>query len=226
MRAMVHLDMNRLAAWLLIALALPSGLHGGEVTLDEVIARHCRARESMAALKAQFTQKKVFTLFDETETSKGAVYFAQPDRIRWQYSEPDQSSTVINGTYGWSVFPHLKQVQKFTLEGSKTNKVLSIVGFGSCGGPLQESFEIVLAGSGKNAYVLQMTPTDEDVSPFFSRVDLTLDRKDYLPRKIELYEKSGDILIFEFSNLDRKVGLEAALFEYVVPEGYEVVDYR
>ena len=157
-----------------------------EFTLEEVLAAHCRARETTETLKAQFIQKRILVLFDEEETSKGKLFFAQPDRICWQYTDPDESSTVIHGENGWSVFPNIKQVQKFDLDGSKTNKILSVVGFGSCGAALTESFEVTLAGREKDAFVLEMQPLDTGITPYFSRVDLTLDRSDYLPRKIEL----------------------------------------
>ena len=204
---------------------LPSVPSAGGPTLEEVLAEHCRAREATHTLQAKFDQTKVFTLFEEEEASQGMVYFAQPGRICWQYSHPDQSSTVINERAGWSVFPDIKQVQKFALAGSQTNKVLSIVGFGPCGSPLTESFDITMSKGKKGAFVLGMKPTDEGITPYFSRVVITLDGSDYLPRKIELHEKSGDILIFRFSNLDRNVELDGAVFEYAVPEGYEVVEY-
>lgn len=212
-------------ALLFLLTLLPTALAAGRPTLDDVLARHCRARESTSTLMAKFDQTKVFILFDEEETSRGVVYFTQPDRIRWQYAEPDRSATVINGTVGWSVFPDIEQVQKFELEGSRTNKVLSIVGFGRCNVPLTESFDISLSRGKKGTFVLNMRPTDEDITPYFSGVNLTLDGEDYLPRQIELQERSGDVLRFLFSDLQKDIELEPALFEYKVPDGYEVVEY-
>jgi outer membrane lipoprotein carrier protein len=215
------------AVWIVCVFGVPPALGAGGSApgLAEVIANHCRAREATTALEAQFIETKVFTVFGEEETSKGTLFFGQPDRVCWRYSEPDQSSTVINGESGWSVFPGIKQIQKFELEGSKTDKVLSIVGFGRCATPLTESFDITMTIEKKGGFVLAMKPTDDDITPYFSRIDLTLDRKDYLPRKIELFETSGDVLIFEFSELDRDVDLDESIFEYVVPNGYEVVEY-
>jgi len=212
-----------IALW--ACLFLPVSAGAGQPTLEDVIAEHCRAREASVTVKAKFTQTKVFTLFDETETSKGTLFFSQPDRICWQYEEPDNSSTVINGKAGWSVFPDIKQIQKFELEGSKTNKVLSIVGFGACTVPLTESFEIELGKGRKGVYVLLMTPIDPDIRPYFSRIDLTLDRSDYLPREIELHEKAGDVLRFEFSGLKRNTSLDDSIFDLVVPDDYVVVEY-
>ncbi len=211
------------AALMSLLLAVTSA--AGAPTVEEVLAGYCRAREATVALETKFTQRKLLTLFDEEEIAKGTLYFAHPDRIRWQYSEPDRSTTVINGNWGWSVFPDIKQVQRFRLEGSTTNNVLSIVGFGSCGDSLRESFAISLGDGGKKGYVLQMTPTDAQIRPYFSRIDITIDRSDYLPRKIEMHERSGDLLVFEFEDPDRESAPDSTLFEFALPEGFELVEY-
>jgi outer membrane lipoprotein-sorting protein len=209
----------------LAGLVFPAAAPAGPPTLDEIIAEHCRARAECATVTANFKQTKVFTLFDEQETSSGKLFYARPDRICWQYEKPDNSSTVINGSAGWSVFPNIKQVQKFKLAGSQTNKVLSIVGFGQCGRPLTESFNIKMGEGGRKTYLLIMEPIDPAIRPYFTRIDLTLDRSDYMPRKIQLYEKAGDVLRFEFRDLKTDKKLDGAMFDLVVPDGYEVVEY-
>lgn len=196
----------------------------GELSLEQILDAHCRARANTASLRAEFIQTRVFTLFDETETSRGEFLFAHPEKIGWFYSEPDRSSTVINGDQGWTVLPHIRQIQKFRLEGSTTNRVLAIVGFGRCGAPLTQSFEVSMAGDGDD-YTLVLKPTDAAITPYFDRIDLSLDRKDFLPRRIELYEKSGDRMIFEFRDLDSKTEIDIHRFEYAVPEGFTVVEY-
>jgi outer membrane lipoprotein-sorting protein len=58
-----------------------------------------------------------------------------------------------------------------------------------------------------------------------SRIDLTLSRTDYLPRKIEIHERSGDVLWFGFSNLQTNMAMDEAMFEFIVPDGFSVVEY-
>jgi outer membrane lipoprotein-sorting protein len=198
----------------------------GGFSLEQIMDAHCRARANTTSLRAEFVQTRVFTLFDETETSRGELLFAHPEQIGWFYSEPDQSSTVINGEVGWTVLPHIRQIQKFRLEGSTTNRVLAIVGFGKCAAPLTDSFEVSMAeNNGDEHYTLVLEPTDGAITPYFSRIDLSLNREDFLPRRIELYEKSGDRMIFEFTALDSKAEININRFEYAVPAGYTVVEY-
>lgn len=212
-------------AVLLSVLLTPAAGRAEDASLQRVLDAHCRARANIVSLEAGFVQTRIFTLFDETETSRGEFLYSQPDKIGWFYTEPDRSSTVINGEAGWTVLPHIRQIQKFRLEGSKTNRVLAIVGFGRCETPLTESFDVSLADGDDGYHTLVLKPTDETITPYFDRIDLFLDRGDFLPRKIELHEKSGDTMVFEFSHLDKNADIAPETFEYAVPEGYTVVEY-
>jgi outer membrane lipoprotein-sorting protein len=216
-----------LAAWyaVLALWALPIGaLPASTPTLAEVLNAHCRAREATKSLRARFVQTKVFAALDERDTSSGVLCYRRPDALRWQYLEPDTSWTVVRGQSGWSVFPGIRQVQKFTLRGARAEALLSVIGFGSCGRDLRESFRIALRPGGDGAHVLEMVPEDPRFAASFARVDLTLDAKDFLPRKVVMREVSGDTTSFEFLGLERDARLADGLFEYEIPKGYTVVE--
>lgn len=193
-------------------------------TLAEVLAAHCRAREATATLRARFVQTKVFEALGESDTSSGILYYRKPDAVRWQYLAPDTSWTVLQGNSGWAIFPRIRQAQKLDLKRSKVDAVLSIVGLGSCGEGLEEAFEIALATPAGGGPALELVPKKPELRAYFDRVDLGLDGQDFLPRRVVLHETSGDTVRFEFAELRRGVRIDAALFEFVAPPGYEVVE--
>jgi len=196
-----------------------------EMTLAEVLEAHCRAREGLESLRARFTQTRVYTVFDEREESAGAFAFRRPGMLRWQFASPDSSVTVIRGDSAWTVLPRIRQVQKMALGGSSTDRVMSIIGFGSCGKGFAEAFKITLKGTEGARAVLEMIPVAEDIAPYFSLIELALDPKDFLPRRIVFHEHSGDLMIFEFSDLRPGARVPASEFHLAVPTGYELVEY-
>jgi len=221
-----HRRVRLLGCVVLLALggSIPAAPGATEPTVTEVLQAHCSAREATATLRARFAQTKVFEALGEEDTSSGLLYYRRPDAVRWQYETPDSSWTVLHGEKGWSVFPRIRQVQKFDLRQSQAEAVLSIVGFGACGEDLQKTFEITLVAGGGDLQVLVMTPQEPEMAARFERIDLALDRKDHLPRQVVLHESSGNTVRFEFLELERGSRLEESLFEYEVPDGYEVVD--
>ena len=223
----MSVKMNNMAARVLLAAVLfaAAPLKGQELSLDEVLDAHCKARESLVSMKADFTQTKVFTLFDEREESSGEFLFLRPNMLSWRFTAPDSTLTVIRGETAWTVLPHIRQVQKVSLGGSSTDRVMSIIGFGSCGAKMREDFEITLKGKEAGMILLGMVPVSEDISPYFSLIELGLDRADFLPRMIVFREHSGDLLIFEFDSLERGVPVNVKDFQLAVPDGFEVIEY-
>lgn len=211
-------------ALLTLAAATPPAPPAAPAAVAAVLQAHCRAREATATLQARFVQTKVFAALGEADTSSGVVYYRKPDAVRWQYLAPDTSWTVLHGELGWSVFPRIRQVQKFNLQRSQAEAVLSIVGFGACGKDLQDAFEISLVASGAAAQVLVMTPREAGIAARFARIELTLDSQDHLPRQVVLHESAGDTMRFEFLDLARGRRIEDKLFEFEIPKGYEVVE--
>jgi outer membrane lipoprotein carrier protein len=209
--------------WLAAGLAGPATAATGP-SLAAVLAAHCRARDETSTLQARFTQTRVFETLDESDRSAGVLYYRKPDTVRWQYLEPDTSWVVLCGNAGWAVFPRIRQVQKVDLKQSRADAVLALVGFGSCGENLQDVFEISMAPAAGAHLVLTLVPKRPELAASFARIELALDSRDYLPRKVVLHETAGDRVDFEFFDLRRGGAIDAALFRYEIPPGYEVVE--
>jgi outer membrane lipoprotein carrier protein len=208
----------------LVVTLAPTGVRAAAPRrLAEVLEAHCRAREATSTLRARFVQTKVFTVLGEKERSAGVVYYRKPDQLRWEYLEPDRSWTVIQGDRGWAVFPRIHQVQRFNLGASRTDGILSIVGFGACGPAFAASFDVTLVSGADAAPVLSMVPRRPEIAASFTRIELTLDPKDHLPRAAVLHETTGDAIRFEFVDVRRGIALEGSLFQFTAPEGYSVV---
>ena len=219
------IDCGSRAAAIVLAVFVLSGSAAAQESLDDVLAAHCEARAELRSLKAGFTQTRIFIIFEEEEISSGEFCYMSPNRVLWQFFEPDSSRTVLSGDTGWTVIPGVKQVQRIALGGSSTDRVLSIVGFGPCGGELSDFFEIEMMPAGDGPFHLRLAPTDESISPYFSAIELFLDRDDFLPRRIVFTEISDDLVIFEFSRMEKGADIDESLFEWSVPEGFEVLEY-
>jgi outer membrane lipoprotein carrier protein len=214
-----------LAGALLLGLVLGStGGARAAPALDDLVGGHCRARAETTTLRARFVQTRSFAALGEEERSEGVLYYRRPDSLRWEYAEPAPSWTVIRGRRGWAVFPAIRQVQTFDLGGSRVDGLLSVVGFAACGPGFREGFDVALgAGAGDGRPVLALTPRRPELAAAFDRIELALDPRDLLPRRVVLHETGGDTVQLEFQDLRRKVPLDPALFEFTTPKHYVVV---
>jgi outer membrane lipoprotein carrier protein len=212
-----------LAAFALLAPALAKP--GGEgAPAAELLERHCRARAETAAVHARFVQTRRFAALGDEERSAGVLYYRRPDALRWEYDPPDGSWTVIRGRRGWAVFPRIRQVRTFELDGARVDGLLSAVGFAACGAAFAESFDVAGGEPGADGRpVLALTPRGGELAASLARIELALDPRDLLPRSIVLHEAGGDTVRLDLSDLRRNVPLAPTLFEYTTPKHYSVV---
>ena len=189
----------------------------------EVLAAHCRARAALSTLRARFVQTKRFEAVGEEDRSEGIVHYRRPDALRWEYKQPDPSWTVLRGAKGWAVFPRIRQVQRFAVDPSRAEVLFTIVGFGVCGHAFGEAFEVALVPGGGPGPVLSLAPRRGELARAFTRIELTLDPGDALPRRIVLHEATGDSISIELRGVERGAPIEGTLFEFRVPKGYSVV---
>ena len=195
------------------------------LSLREILASHEKAKTELQSLQTSFTQTKILTIFEEKEDAQGVLLYKKPDRVIWEFTAPGKSRTVINNKDAWAVFPEIKQIQRLRMDTSDTRRILSVIGFGGGEAALSGLFDISLLDRQEPLIALRLVPNDEKISPLFSEIELFLDPKDFLPRRIVMHETSKDVLIFNFHDLKKNVKLRDSLFEFSVPKGFEVVTY-
>ena len=79
----------------LFVLLVPATGSAGE--LDAFQARLTRLGQRTRTLSASFTQRKRLKLFRSEVTTRGRLYYARPDRLRWETLPPDASTLVVVG---------------------------------------------------------------------------------------------------------------------------------
>ncbi|MBI4971106.1 MAG: outer membrane lipoprotein carrier protein LolA [Candidatus Omnitrophica bacterium] len=217
--------------WLLLTLVLMTSacasVSAESQSASSTLVSYESAKRDLASLKAHFVQKKIFTLFEETETSEGTVYFKKPKQVLWHYESPAASDTVLAGDNSWTVMPSVKQVQKIKVAGGNSNRLFQILGFGETKEKLSDSFMIKeLAPDESGLNQLSLTPTEASLTPFYSEIIIQISPDDHLPRRVILKEKSGDITEVLLSDLERNASVRDSLFEFKIPDDYQLIDYN
>lgn len=228
---MMHPKLKRTALLLLACIHmgwLYPGVYpaeAGQRGLGGILASYEKSKRELQSLKTSFTQTKILSVFNDKEDARGIFLYKKPWRAIWQFTAPGQSKTVVNSRDAWAVFPAIKQIQKLQTDTSNTRILLSLIGFDGGEVELSRLFDISLLDTQQELIGLRLVPIDEKISPFFSEIELFLAPEDFLPRRIVMHETSKDLLIFDFHDLEKNIKLEDNLFEFSVPEGFQVVNY-
>lgn len=222
-----------LTALLTVVLVSPAWAADGpidEKALLEVreVVKQLQARyEKTQDLQADFSQKTKIEGFERPVTSAGKVYIKKPGRLRWDYLDPATEQIYVNQEDVKVYVPEHKQV----LVGKLTQMAASKAPLELLQGAakLDESFEVEPT-MGKSRGVggiplITLIPKakDQESTQTLQKIIVEVFPKTYYIRTVSLHEISGNVAVFEFSNLKSNLGLGSEVFDFKTPSDVEVV---
>ena len=202
----------------------------GEKATQEVrdVVKQLQMRyEKTTDLQADFSQKTKIEGFERPVTSSGKVYIKKPGRLRWDYLDPATEQIYVNQDDVKVYVPEHKQV----LVGKLTHMAASKAPLELLQGAakLDESFEIEpTKGRERGATglpLLTLIPKgkEHESTQNLQKIVVEVFPKTYYIRTVSLYEISGNVAIFEFSNLKPNLGLGNEVFDFKTPPDAEVM---
>lgn len=191
-------------------------------------ARSAMAGDAMVRLEQFIRDVESFQAdFDQTlydadsqplQTSSGTLRLKRPGRFIWSYSEPDTQEIIADGKRIWLYDKDLQQVTVNDMDERLAGTPLALL---MRSVPLSESFDIVELGEAEGISWLELTPKSE--SSDFELVFLGLDEQGLAA--MELRDNFGQATQIRFSNFEAGVALEDSLFDFVPPDGVDVIGF-
>ena len=168
---------------------------------QEVIDALTEATVSTQSLQCRFTQQKTSSMLAEPTVSEGAMYYAAPDRMRWEYVTPYAFALVVNGD----------RIVKVT--DGKAEKL-----DGRSGRMYQGMVDLIMgSASGKNLFddatfdvalydeepfwQAEMTPKRRDMKRMFKQLVFRFDKRSGIISQVEFVEAGGDVTLIQFEDV-------------------------
>ena len=101
--------MNRLAA-ALAALVLVGPALAATADTANTAGRVQAWLDSWSRLSGRFEQRLQAPTLPSEQVESGRFYVAQPDRMRWDYRQPERKLAVTDGVQTWLYIPSDRQV--------------------------------------------------------------------------------------------------------------------
>jgi len=214
--------MRRVLLLLLVVIFLGSSVWAGN-DLDSILKEMDKRQREIKDLKANFSQEKILELLEEKLISQGKMKYKKPDRMSWEYFEPDPLLMIIKGKGMWLYYPDMKVAEKYDLE--RAGETLGLfVGFGKSVEYLKKNYRIRLLEEKKDFYCLELIPRREEELRYLSKIILWVNTKEYWPVKTKIFEPNGDTTLIEFKDIEINTKIPDSEFEFQVPKGVEVVE--
>lgn len=212
--------MRRLSAVILGFLALAAAAF--PVTPEEAVASLERAIKAVGTLRARFEQLHYSMSVSTPLREKGEFFFEKPDRMRWEYQDPQDKVFLFKDGVLQMYIPEDKQltrsrVPRETLESDIFGIFLGVMSF-------------------KEAYIIEESPFPTDATHVrqvkltprtegeCSHILLEIDERTWLLRRAIFVEWAGNKREFVFSQVRTGVRLPRRTFELKVPPDCEIID--
>lgn len=207
-----------LASWLVPALAHAS-------RLDEILAEMKEAGDRLERLSADFQQTDYDFILKDQEASQGKLYLKVPGRLRWETEPPRAKILVVKDGLARLYNPTANQVNEFEQgkgKGAKTGADL-LVGFGKSNEKIRENYDVSLVEETPRDVVLSLVPKPTSSASIFARIELTLEKKTWLPVKSVFYESNRNHTEIQFHDVVLNGSLPDGIFELKLPKNVEII---
>jgi outer membrane lipoprotein carrier protein len=191
--------------------------------LQALIQRVRYEHSNLVTLEADFVQLKESALLLEPAEATGVFSYASPDKVRWEYLEPNPISLLVAGEEMTTWYRDLDQAERVQV-GRQTQRILDYLGAGSSLETLLQYFDARLAQPKDTTqpFRLELQPRFARVAKRLQEMTIWFDPQVYMPVGLRYVEADGDVTEYRFRNLRVNAGLPPDRFELEIPSGVEV----
>lgn len=211
------------ACFLLVS--LPLAAEDAETVVEQWLAQQAELK----TWSAEVTQTRKLRSLARPIESQGKVYFAQPNRFRWQLGSPPRTIAVRTKGELLVAYPRLKQLERYPMSGDldpSWRQVLALleVGFPSDLKTFNAAYEVVSVEAIDTGWRLVLRPASKEARRLIEIVRLELSGEDFELLATELEFPDGSTMRNDFSAQRRNPDLDDSVFIIEDAESYDVVN--
>ncbi len=209
-------------AALAVALVIgPSSLPAQAASLPtptDLMTKIDAAQKDLRSLRADFVQHSRVKLFRQQISSEGRLQYQKgdPAKLRWEYLKPDPSTMLLVGDRAQLKMgtrpPQVMETGKDPMLRAIFTQLRLWLGQGSLR-EAESEYEISVAGSVDQPALVLVPKAQSPLQRVFSRIELHVDGKTMLLRRLMMVEQTGDEKEIIFGKLDRNIEISASQFQ-------------
>ncbi len=180
--------------------------------LDDALADVAKARAKLTTLQGPFVQERSIALLASKVTSKGKMWMARPDRLRWELEPPDAAIYwVLPDGLAYQTKSGKGKVPKGAQGplGGVLGDLLVLLGGDLA--TLKGRYELSLPKRDASELVLHASPKDAALAKTTKRVELTLGADPAVLKRVVIVEAGDDRSEITFGALARNAPVDPKL---------------
>jgi outer membrane lipoprotein-sorting protein len=202
-----------------VSLGSPSWAQHETKDVAPILEQLRKAQGSLEDFTADVKQVKISSLFTDPVISHGKMRLKQPNQIWVEMYPPYPTITVLNKGVLLIYFPDEKVAQRYQVAG---NPVLAkwLLFFQN---PIETLGQNIWLQEDKAGEVVLGIDPAEDLA-VFQEIRICIDTSNWMPKQLELVEKSGDRTTINYLNVRINVGIPDSSFRLHLPPDVEIIE--
>lgn len=187
------------------------------------------AQTNIQTWSADFVQTRKLKSLTQPLKAKGHVWFAAPNKFRWELGHPAQTIAVRSTDEMLIFYPMLKRVERYPLTEQQTGPwrdALSLLeaGFPRSRPDLEARYNILSQTVRGDVGQLVLQPKSAAARRMIPQIEIDFDTHDHSLRATELQFADGSKMRNDFEHPELNPKLDETIFAPPVPPDYKVVN--
>ena len=176
--------------------------------------------QAVTSLHAKFEQSVVATeSTDEIETEIGELWLQRPGQFRWRYSEPSEREIIADLENIWLYDADLDQVTVRPVENAVAESPAALLV-----GNIAALDQYVISGRRSADGMVRIGLEPIKANGDFQSIELGFAANELA--LLELNDRFGQSTTVRFSAVERNPQIAPSVFEFILPDGADVIDQR
>jgi outer membrane lipoprotein-sorting protein len=196
---------------------------------NSLVALWLRAQTNIQTWSADCIQTRAFKSLAQPLTATGHVWFAEPNRFRWELGRPAQTIAVRAEKEMLVIYPRLKRVERYPLGGEQAGPwrdalALLEAGFPRSQAQLESTFRILSQTITNQIDEVALQPKSASARRMMPQIKIAFDTKDFSLRATELQFADGSTMRNDFYNAVLNPKLDAEIFAPKIESDFKIVE--
>ena len=181
-------------------------------TDQQIINKINASASKLTTMQCDIVQVKSVKLLNDKITSKGKMYYSQPNKLRWEYTSPYTYTFILSGN-------------KVTLQKDKKSNIIDVnqnkmfreivnIMMNSVVGKClsdKKSFKTTVKDS-SSEWVATLIPQSKELKQMFSKIVLHFNKQQSVIVKVDMFEKNGDTTTITLENIVKNKSINEKVY--------------
>ncbi len=188
-----------------------------------------QAQTNVHTWSADFVQTRYFKALTTPLTATGHVWFAAPNRFRWELLHPGHTIAVRVPQELLVIYPNLKRVERYPLDAQSSGQWRDALALLEAGFPrdrrqLESQYEILSQSVSNHICRIALRPKSAAAVKMMPRIEIAFDAEKLLLSGTELQFADGSSMRNEFKNAQLNPEVDQQLFSPAIPADFKTVE--